>query len=349
VLYEYPAGATAENWLHDVLVEVVTLVNEKVAANQDLPEWPLIIPEDYKDVLVSRHGLEAKINLFNEALKGLTDAERGSVLQALSQQNDIPALTSCTSNCCKIDALPAAVQKPIKDLFIFAFGLLSAPAIGIRDRHYKAIYEATEHHICPFCGLEYFDAPGAPREDYDHYLLKDDYPFAAANLRNLAPMGGRCNSSYKKMQDMLVKADGTRRRSFDPYNHESVTISLENSEPFEGKNGKVPKWKIDFQPASEAVETWDEVFHLRERYERDVLDEYFESWLRGFRSWCRSVPTMPSSDVELYEVLDRYSIFLEEGGLSDRAFLKAAVFRMLQRSCQQNNDRVIQFLKDVLN
>lgn len=39
---------------------------------------------------------------------------------------------------------------------------------------------------------------------------------------------------------------------------------------------------------------------------------------------------------------------MEDAGLSDRTFLKAAMFRMLQRFFQQNNDRVIQFLKDVL-
>ncbi|MCK7494405.1 MAG: hypothetical protein MZW92_26920 [Comamonadaceae bacterium] len=62
-------------------------------------------------------------------------------------------------------------------------GLLTK--IGIRDRRYQAIYKSAMYHMCPFCGCEYFDAPGAPREDLDHYLAKSRYPFAAVNLEIL--------------------------------------------------------------------------------------------------------------------------------------------------------------------
>lgn len=344
MLYGYPVAATAENWLHETLCDVVNSINTKTTAHEALPKWALIIPDGHREDLKRKHGLKSRIKDFGDAFRGLSVAERANVIQALSNQNNIPSLMSCESDCPCLDELPVTVREPIKELFIFAFELLSD--LGIRDRHYALIYDAAEYHICPFCGLEYFDAPGAPREDYDHYLLKDDYPFAAANLRNLAPMGGKCNSGYKKMQDMLKKNDGTRRKSYDPYDADGVTISLEDSEPFAGKDGQIPRWQIDILPETEESTTWDEVFHIRERYKRDVLDPQFKSWLRFFGSWCRSVPVAPTSGEELVEALERYTATLEDQGISDKAFLKAAVFRMLQKHCSEGNERLISLLID---
>ncbi len=96
-------------------------------------------------------------------------------------------------------------------------------------------------------------------------------------------MGNKCNSRYKLAQDILTKKDGTRRKSFDPYNHGEISLSLNNSQPFAGKNGQLPRWQIEFSPNTEEIITWDEVFHIRERYEKNVLNEEFKSWLRSFQ------------------------------------------------------------------
>lgn len=345
MLYGYPAEATAENWLHETLCVVVNAVNTKVAANEDYPKWPLIIPKGHREALKRKHGLKSRVKDFNDAFRGLTDGEKAIVIQSLNDQNNISTLLTCESHCSCLDDLPVSIREPIKELFIFAFDLLSD--LGIRDRHYSLIYDAAAYHVCPFCGLEYFDAPGAPREDYDHYLWKDSYTFAAVNLRNLAPMGGKCNSGYKKTQDMLKDEGGIRRRSYDPYNNTGVAVSLDGSVPFEGKDGQ-PRWQIEFAPATEESATWDKIFHIRERYVRDVLDPDFKGWLRAFRTWCRSAEVAPTTGAEVIEALDRYIVTLEDQGLSDRAFLKAAVFRMMKGHCIQNNQRLIEFLLTVL-
>lgn len=344
MLYGYPAEAVAENWLHETLCTVVNTINANVATNETLPEWPEIIPEARRNALKSKYGLKSKIKAFNNAFRGLSDIEKTAVIQSLKDQNKLSNLLSCDTNCTCLDDMPVSIRKPIKELFVFAFELLSD--LGIRDRHYALIYEAAVYHICPFCGLEYFEAPGAPREDYDHYLWKDNYPFAAANLRNLVPMGGKCNSGYKKTQDMLKNGDGVRRKSYDPYNNNGVAVSLDGSVPFEGKNGQ-PKWQIELAPATDESTTWDEVFHIRERYVRDVLDPDFRGWLRDFRAWCHSAHVTPTTGVEVIAALDRFIPTLEEQGLRDRAFLKAAVFKMLRRHCAENNQRLIDFLLSV--
>jgi hypothetical protein len=161
-------------------------------------------------------------------------------------------------------------------------------------------------------------------------------------------MGNKCNSSYKLTQDILRRSDGTRRRSFDPYGNISIQISLDNSRPFEGVNELVPAWQIEFDMDIEEVTTWDEVFHIRERYKRDILDPLFNCWLRNFSSWCRAAIVEPISNEVLIDALKRFADYLGDRGIEDRAFLKAAVFRMLHRHCVLGNERLISFIHDLL-
>ena len=70
--------------------------------------------------------------------------------------------------------------------------------------------------------------------------------------------------------------------------------------------------------------------------------------MHPFESWCKSASLSASSDQGLVDALRRYATHCEDMGIGDRAFLKAAVFRMLQSQCQQGNQRLIDLLKDVM-
>lgn len=347
LLFGYPTEATEDNWIHDCLSEILESIHSGLKTAKGPPGWPEIVPEQYRTRLTNHRGLRDRLLTYQEALGMLGPGEQDEVLQAVGTQNEIGSLLSRASDCAAITGLPGPIREPAKDLFHFAFMLLTP--LGIRDHQYAIIYEASAYCVCPFCGFEYFDAPSAPREALDHYLPESKYPFAAANLRNLVPMGNKCNSRYKLAQDILFSNTGVRRRSFNPYNHAQIQLSLESSEPFAGKNGQLPRWEIDFYPNSEEVDTWAEVFSIRERYSRDVLDPCFKNWLALFGAWCRCSCNQPGSPGELTEAIQRYCSYLEEWGFSDRGFLKAAVFRMLLRYCEQGNQRVITFLLDLAN
>jgi hypothetical protein len=203
--------------------------------------------------------------------------------------------------------------------------------------------------VCPFCGCEYFDAPGAPREDLDHYLPQSLYPFAAANLRNLVPMGMKCNERYKQAQDILRDAAGIRRRSFDPYADRQIKVTLDKSIPFGGADGQTPDWRIDFDPDCEECTTWDNVFHIRERIKRDVLDPSFRPWLRDFSAWFKmQMGTANPRDAEVSEAIRTYAEYMALMGLKAREFLQAPVFQMLHRHCAAGDQRVLAFMKDIV-
>ena len=101
----------------------------------------------------------------------------------------------------------------------------------------------------------------------DHYLPHSLYPFAATNLRNLVPMGGKCNQRYKHSQDILRGANNVRRRVFDPYADQQVGISVSNSVAFGGEDGITPRWQVDFVPERDECTAWDEV-HAAASYDR---------------------------------------------------------------------------------
>jgi len=352
MLFGYPvSAATSNNWLHECLCEILCSIHTSHTVTP-LPVWPEIVPERYRKRLKSRKKtLGEKLNAYQKTLKNLTTTEQERIFQALHDQNEIALLLSCQGNCDAITDLPKLIWEPVKELFKFAFQLLTE--LKIRDQHYEVIYDSVSDHVCPFCGCEYFDAPGSPREALDHYLAQSKYPFAASNLRNLVPMGNKCNSRYKMAQDILTKDDGTRRKSFDPYSYNGTGIQLflENSQPFAGKQtgtGQLPRWQIEFEPNSEEVLTWDEVFHIQERYKRDILDAEFKTWLGQFKYWCKSRNIVPSSDQELLDEIAGYATYNESLGMSDRAFLRAAVFRMLHAHCNSGDQRLISFIRTVI-
>jgi hypothetical protein len=346
VLFGYPVAATRNNWLHECLCEAIRNVHGAADAGKRYPTWPKILPDAYRAKLRARNALRDRVRAYDRAIRKLAKPDRDLVLQAVEEENRIADLLSGACECATIDALPKAIHEPVDALFGLAFGLLTD--LDVRDQQYAAIYAAAPERMCAFCGTEYFDAPGAPREALDHYLTKSRYPFAAANLRNLVPMGHKCNSSYKLANDLLRCADGSRRVAFDPYNHANVSVLLDDSAPFDGTTENTPRWVIRFAPESPAVPTWDEVFSVRERYRRDHLDPSFANWLGLFGKWARREGLGADTDQALVAALRRYEELWAESGLQDRAFLKAAVFRMLRRHCEAGHQRLMAQLRNLV-
>ena len=346
MLFGYPIEATNDNWLHECLCEAIAAIHNHIDSDNSFPKWPAILPSEYQAELSASTGLREHLEKYARALGRLSKTNQDQILQAIADQNKISDLLSGGCDCAMIDDLPKTIQPQIKALFTYAFDKLKD--LGVRDLHYEVIYASIPHKVCPFCGVEYMDAPGARREDLDHYLAKSLYPLAAANLRNLVPMGHKCNSKYKLSADLLRRSDGTRRVAFDPYDHTEISVVLDDSDPFDGVENNIPKWAIRFDPETQAALTWDEVFEIRVRYYRDHLNPSYKKWLQDFRSWSRSANVMGNTDTLIVEALRKYETYSTECGIQDRAHLKAAVFRMLRLHCEAGNRRLLNIIKDLI-
>ncbi len=345
MLYCYPTSATKGNWLQACLIIIPRRVHRAILSGDPVPSWSDLVPRKYQKELKVRTGLRDRIATYTTAFDGLLAPDQRAISQAFTNQGRIDRLLdgSTVSQC--LDELPEAIREPAKAVGSEAFRLLTE--FGIRDEQYKRIYEAVPSKLCPFCGLEHFDAPGEPREDLDHYLPRSIYPFAAANLNNLPPMGNRCNTSYKRAQDPIRNGSNSRLAA-NPFGISSYSVTLENSDPFGGVRQESPRWQIDFVPATPEADTWDQIFSIRRRYENNHLIPSYESWLEEFRGWCLYSRIFPKTSQELLNVLELYLNFKRFEGLNDRSFLKAAVFEMLLNHCKAGNDRLLKLLMDIV-
>jgi len=347
MFFGYPIAATAQNWLHECLVAMVSTIHVRLDAGAQPPVWPAIIPPTHRVRLRSRHGLRDRLVTYAQAAQRLTPIHRAQVLTCLNEQNAIADLVTCVSNCERLADLPVAIRQPAAELFVFGFKLLTD--LEVRDAHYAVIYNTLGSKVCPFCALEYFDAPGAPREDLDHYLAASRYPFAAANLRNLTPMGMKCNERHKGDEDILRDEAGNRRRSFDPYADREIQVSLLNSIPFGQADRQTPEWQIEFIPDSPECVTWDSVFDIRTRIVRDVLNPSFSGWLGAYARWFVTNKGLGDmSNEQITSSLDEYRIVLAGMELAARDALRIPVFQMIGRHCANEDNRLLDFLRDLI-
>ena len=354
MLFCYAGDANADNWLHETILHVLFDGMDEVDSGHALTVWPDCIPADRVEVLGGRHGLRDRRNAFLAAYTLLPPPERAEVREAVEIQNAFPALFDGVSACVRLKDLPESIREPAEELFRFAFGLLTP--LGLRDAHYLKIYDQLPARICPFCGIERLDAPGQPREDLDHYLPISSYPFAGANLRNLSPMGGRCNKPFKHALDVMFDAaTDDRRRCSDPYGGPTFEISLANSVPFEGATvGSIlcPEWNIEFVgPDPVAAETWNSVFKIRDRYVSSLLNPEFRDWMSHFANWAVRSDLAISDKAETVDALGKYVTTCIQEGLAESAFLKRAMFRMLKDQCADGpqSERLVSWLVSLVS
>jgi hypothetical protein len=346
MLFGYPVAATNDNWLQECLIHAIQVIHQKVDANKALPPWPEIFPAKHRTKVARLRKLPKLLKEYRAALVLIPKLERDTVLAAMSAQNRIDDLLRCTCDCPGISDLPETLRDPIKNVFDCGFDLLTE--FKIRHEQYKIIHSHIGARVCPFCGLEEFSAPHAPQEDFDHYLPRSIYPFAAANLKNLAPMGHKCNSGYKRAKDILNSNDGNRRSAFNPYQNSQVQISLLNSQISALADGPfVNVWDLEITPSTPEVETWKKIFSVHERYTTDVLeDRNFWDWIGDFQKWFKGRP-VPDNDEKLFDAIKAYAAVLESYGFRDKAFIKAAVFSFLCSRLVSGCQRVLGLMRDV--
>jgi hypothetical protein len=355
MFYGYPTKATAENWLHNTLVKLVKTLHTNADQGKPLLIWPDCLPKERRENLKRRHGFKRRLTEYEGAIRRLSCGERQQVLVCLDAQNKIKELLAGQQDCDRLSDLPELARQPISDLFHFAFELIKE--LGIRDRHYKLIFDATEDHYCPFCCCEPFDAPGGERfaldsserrisEALDHYLPRDEYPFAAANLCNLVPMGGKCNG-YKLNTDLLRSQSNHRRKAFYPYSKQRSRVCLKSSEPIGRRPTDPPSWKILIIPTCPEADTWNEVFSLHTRIERDVLSPArYQRWFKQFCQWfVKEFKTWSPTNAQIVAGLKKYHDNEAIKELNGVEHYRTLVIDMIHHHCSKGSSKLFQRIK----
>lgn len=245
--------------------------------------------------LTNQHEAVSRIHggsTFPALLQGLYNdllVRNNIVRQTLNHQflnnNNIKDLCNNTLDLDDYISWDVSFGKKIKDFFIDNYpdklDLGIFKRTGCNTKPTKRFYQDFIHrngNICPFCSILPHKHPfGKKRGDFDHYLDKVDYPFAALNLDNLIPMCSECNQDNKHTANILINTDGTRREFIYPYDlEEAFRLEIEN---ITQENGTwVFKINIITDLDPELVSSFDSVFNIIDRMTRE-LDKRYDAWL----------------------------------------------------------------------
>jgi hypothetical protein len=360
----YPIEAASNNWLHEAVVEIIRTIhsrldnNVRVVTTRDKQvHWRGLVPNDIevdkRNTLIRAGGIRDRVLGYAREINrlGLTLQQRASILSTLEGQNDIIGLLSGTSPITTIEVTFPTVNEKVKELFIFCYEKLGD--VGIREGQYQVIYDSLPTKYCPFCGFGDMMNMLERSQDQDHYLAKSIYPFASSNIRNLVPMCMKCNQIHKYTTDIIRNDAQTRFNAFDPYTCTETDICILGSQISQDTIRPIPRWNIDFSPASNEAENWDRVFAIRERLERDVFDECFDRWFSGFMKKCsreRSNGFYPKtmSDIEIRSVLEEHHDTLLDDPGSGKDRFKSHVFSMMLNLYDAGNERVVSHVRNAV-
>src|SRR5271165_6904558 len=165
MLFAFSPNGLKQNWLNPTIIGVIRDGMAAIDAGGTPTSWPKCIPNPQRAKLNSRSGFRKRLVAFWQAYRALTPAERSLIHDAIDQQTDLPAVLANDGPCARLGDLPEMIRSKISDLFSYMFEQLATLREAgqcIRDVQFSWIYKELGTPICPFCGLTYFRAPGAP-------------------------------------------------------------------------------------------------------------------------------------------------------------------------------------------
>lgn len=239
----------------------------------------------------------------------MSDEEKNLVKKSFEDNNKIEELCKGEGQPKKYFELPEGIRESIEKFWKSLWEGFSSKE-GL-NQHLKVLCgEVLEHfhefkkqpnqktRVCPFCGINGLKpSDDIYRNAYDHYLPKSLYPFTSVNFENLVPICHECNSDEKKAIDTLFK-DGTRREVFYPYDStidpDKLSVTIQRNEAYNVTNNstlmkKNFKYQYDILidgKSDKRINTWDEIFRVKEKYQRYLADfetEWFEQLKSDFK------------------------------------------------------------------
>jgi hypothetical protein len=290
------------------------------------------IAETYKTVLM------IPLRQVFEEYRKLPQEERDKIYYGFKVNNDIGKLCQGEGEPVRYRELSGEIKTALKQLFNNLYKqVLNRKAYctryGDQGEHYKKFCELNrEASVCPFCGLE--DLPSehdSYRADYDHFLVKVEYPFSSVNFRNLVPMGHICNSKFKKQKNILFRDNDKKRRRkvFYPYETNSKNYAIE-VQVKESDGESAGTFNIEINgPADrqQEIKSWDEIFEIKTRYGAKIK-ERSKSWVSHFmlryKEWREG-----KASTEFGDFVHKIREELASVKLHDKAFLQKSYFEYL--------------------
>jgi hypothetical protein len=280
--YTYPEDHCLGN-LNEYLVNFVDSIQQTDENSEFVPSE--YFHDDFVEILNGSPKLLDRFSRFFETFKSLPNDSKLEFQRLLTDSQNFENFfldQDIDCNDFKTTNIEAIIgNNSFKDLADFLFVCVKYERWDIKG-HYKLIYDALEHKVCPFCGIHPLHRTF--REDYDHLAPKAVYPLVTANPKNLAPMCHDCNSKNKGVKDVLYGADGIRRSFIYPYSsHVEVSLNFEGSIiPQTDIDRPDGIWNLGIEPDNCSTQNWNDIFNIKRRYVIDFIIPNYETWLKDF-------------------------------------------------------------------
>lgn len=364
--------------LHELMEFFFNAVQNKHPSNFDVKE---LFPAWYSESIQRMEKLEEMLTEFlgftpevkSKIVKAFVECNRIEIYfrDASDEYNNIPTSLDFTIG------EDSTVTEFLNNLFVEYLykgqlgnkeSTFSKKIGGNLSTHYvsfkESYYEDGFFNLCPFCGLETYQLlENEGRPDYDHLLAKGYslFVFAAVNLKNLVPIGIRCNK--KKGTNHLLYFDEKRAKrtiSFFPYESPphpftQFYFKLVCDELPNNKNAWKGKWRVEIiqnDPNNDTLEkkidTWDRIFGIKGRYSEYIQDNYKSLLYKSIETVDVNSPSVESDLLETLNLWlrDRYPykesyVTTTVGLIPDRMFVEWALKNgsFLMRYVQEKQKR----------
>jgi hypothetical protein len=248
--------------------------------------------KDFWTNVVSHHPkiLNERFKFIHDSIKSWNQKDKSRFIQAIRDSNKVKEICIGRVKPLKDADIPAVIRQEIKDLFhdLYETVLKKAKHYGLSYGYLKDHYLTFQGHknnqyeYCPACDIWQLMAAEEGRDQYDHYLPKENYPFSAVNFKNLIPICGKCNTFEVKSNQDILSFTGVAFYPFDE-SHKGIEIKIKITKEDPSDIAK-NHWTIAYSHADgkkKEIDAWKSIYKIEERYQKHVVG-HVDTWYRHY-------------------------------------------------------------------
>jgi len=279
---------------------------------------------EFWDNVVSHHPeiLNSRFKFIHETIKDWTQTDKSKLIKGIRESNEIEKICAGRLKPLKDINIPETIRLTVKELFrsLYETVLRKAehhgPHYGFLKDHYLAFqkHKNNKYDYCPACGIWPMKAAEEGRDQYDHYLPKENYPFSSVNFRNLVPICGQCNTVEVKSNKDILSFTGV---AFYPFNetHKCIDIDVKitKNDPDEMAN---IEWAISYSNPDgkkKEIEAWQSIYKIVDRHKNHVKG-HIDKWYGKYNEWITDKDTISQIPNDADRVAS-YLRFVKKGKL----------------------------------
>lgn len=281
---------TDHSKLHEFVMAFFTRIEHETGDFDDTFFDPAFLSN-----IVNHHPriLKDKFKSIYNQIKDWQQPIKTAFIQSIKDSNSIKEICEGLATPTKTDTIDSTIREDIKTLFKTLYEEILKGSKHYKTHygslldHFKALRSNTDNNFeyCPTCGLvELKTEYDETRNQYDHYLAKDIYPFSAINFYNLVPICTDCNGlDNKSNKDTLHHG-----KAFFPYDptHQGIDIAIAIDDPNQSDLTAI-KWNILYtQNGTETQEitTWKYLYNIETRYQNYVKGRVM-NWYKHYHEF----------------------------------------------------------------